>query len=837
MNSAFRAVKGDDGILAYTGSTFPITKGKYREYNKIFYRSKQTITGGTFNATFWDVIGVTSGSSVSIGLVTTGGLTGSTVGSNLNIGLGNSGVGANTYFYPQFTVDVKGRISSATSRTAFSGFTGTAGITGTSSGAGSGKILQVGLGNTSVTPGTYHRASIIVDQKGRITLASGNTLAGINGISVTGNTINLNTTAVSPGTYQLATVTVDSRGRITFASGNTASAGGGTPAIGVNGSIQFKQGSALSGSSQFIYQNLSRALTIGTRNAGVTGSTSFTIGTGNVAQNTTSIAIGSSNVSSGIVSFVVGQTNVTASNYAILFGSGNTVNTSNDYAFVAGRLNLFNSGSQNSTAIGLGNIVQSSYAMAIGFKNQVGGLGAFAGGYNESAGGNRPNIANGKASFIYSYTDTSQTSGHGALAPFSAILGGRNNNIATPNTGATIIGGNSIKLSSAGYEYYTAVSNLVINDPPNNGTIIQDVLSWDSTSKKVLKVAQDVISPQYNSIAWVSPSGSDSTGTIRIARKPFLTIQAAVTALVSGAAPSSTNRCLVVAMQGRYLETVTISNFVDIDLTNSYVQTLLNSSSSQIDAKIFGQGAVIGSLALTNTNTSSKFSVDVDEIQGATVRNTTINANRITGTIGLIGSQQTLRAKEIIQSGSAFMYVQGTGTTVIDVDYHYSTSSGVGVGAFQVGVNGKGKVIYNSKLTIAPNAPCIIFNVNGGTISADTVTISGNFYSGYFDGVVYTNSFAGSNKLGGRYEFSGYYKSTYNGNSPAIKISKDVFSSVAYFIFKNATLVAAGTGNSIANGSVITINARYYGGVFANNAVDGTISALVGSPTIDSNVL
>jgi trimeric autotransporter adhesin len=537
MNSAFRAVKGDDGLLAYTGSTFPLAKGKYREYNKILYRSKQTITGGTFNPSHWDVIGVSSGSSVITNLILAG-LTGTTTGTTLTLGLSETGVAAGSYNYSRITVDKRGRISSASSLTAISGFTATAGLTGATSGAGSGKTVLAGLANTSVTPGTYQKATLTVDAKGRITFASGNTLAGVNGIGLTGNTFGLTRTGVAAGTYQRATITVDERGRISFASGNTASGGAGATPGGVNGSIQFKQGIDFSGTNAFIYQSPLKALTIGTRGAGsFTGDTSVAIGSGNYSQNTNSVAIGISNVASGIHSFMIGRSNSTAGSYVTAFGSGNTINTSNDYSFAAGRGNSFNASTQVSQAFGMGNIVQGSYAMAIGFKNKVQGLGSFAGGYNESAGGDRPNLATGKASFAFSYTDTSQTLNHGANAHFSAILGGRNNNIATANTGATIIGGNSVKLSSAGYSYHAAVSNLAIFDTPPAGST-DDILTWNATSKKVGKITQGSVSgvngltatriPYAASatsladsplLVWDVPNGAMTVGNMRVFTK------------------------------------------------------------------------------------------------------------------------------------------------------------------------------------------------------------------------------------------------------------------------------------------------------------------------------
>jgi len=676
MNSAFRAVKGDDGVLAYSGSTFPLAKGKYREYNNILYRADETITGGTFNSGQWTAIGASTGSSVVTNLYLQS-LTGSTSGTSITLGLSETGVAAATYNYSKITVDKRGRITTASSLTAISGFTGAAGLTGATSGAGAGKILTAGLANTTVTPGTYQKATLTVDQKGRITFASGNTLSGVNGIGITGNTFGLTSTGVAAGTYQLATITVDARGRISFASGNTGGGGGSTTPVGTNGSIQFKNGSAFSGTSSFRYHSVNKALTIGTR-VGVTGETSVSIGTGNYAQNTYSVAIGESNVASGLGSFMIGRSNTTASSYATAFGTGNTINVSNNYAFAAGRSNSFSASSQASQAFGMGNTISSSYAMVMGHKNIASGLGSFAGGYNESASGNRPNIAGGKASFTFSYTDSGQGSGHGALAPYSSILGGMNNNIGASNTGAAIIGGNSIKLTSAGYSYHTAVSNLVINDTPVDGTS-QDVLLWDSTTKKVMKASQSVLSTTYTKVAYVSKNGSNTTGQVGVTNKPYLTIQAAVNAL-SALSPSSTDRAIVHVMQGRYVEQVNLASFVDVNLNTAEVTTIRDNG-SVVDCRVLGKAKIRDFnptaastiyLQCAELNNGTNYTILVQN-GSLTPSNIYVEVDSITGSVGVVGATATIKSKTCNGLLTAF----GTAKTTLFFDTEYMVGTTV----------------------------------------------------------------------------------------------------------------------------------------------------------------
>jgi hypothetical protein len=69
------------------------------------------------------------------------------------------------------------------------------------------------LASSGVTPGTYDRATITVDAKGRVIAAS-----------------NIGPSGVAPGTYSNATITVDATGRVTAAlSGNGAAGSGGKP--------------------------------------------------------------------------------------------------------------------------------------------------------------------------------------------------------------------------------------------------------------------------------------------------------------------------------------------------------------------------------------------------------------------------------------------------------------------------------------------------------------------------------------------------------------------------------------------------------------------------------
>jgi hypothetical protein len=140
-----------------------------------------------------------------------------------------------------------------------------------------------------------------------------------------------------------------------------------------------------------------------------------------------------------------------ANNYGFALGGSNVASS----GFSAGFGNYVSTAGDNSAAsLGAYNISSGSYNLAIGTYSQASGLGSFAGGgfygtnfkFRQRFVTNlRRLLSSATASFNFSGNNNSQTVGHGALADFSAILGGINHNIPSTSPRSIVLGGNAIK--------------------------------------------------------------------------------------------------------------------------------------------------------------------------------------------------------------------------------------------------------------------------------------------------------------------------------------------------------------------------------------------------------
>jgi len=181
--------------------------------------------------------------------------------------------------------------------------------------------------------------------------------------------------------------------------------------------------------------------------------------------------------------------------YGLAFGSHNIAN---NYSVAFGGNNI--AVGQNSFAFGSSVYSGGTLSFSLGFAISNIGNVAFAGGQGNSLGGggssfNKSIIASGNRAFIWSENNASQTAGNGALANNCVILGGLNHNIASGNVRAAIIGGSGINLTGTTYIDVVAVPSLAIFTTPSAGST-DDIITWNSTSKILTKVAQSTFIKQ-----------------------------------------------------------------------------------------------------------------------------------------------------------------------------------------------------------------------------------------------------------------------------------------------------------------------------------------------------
>ena len=225
---------GTSGTASLALSTSGVAAGTYG-HAVIIVDNKGRVTSASVGTFAGDVTG-TVGTSGTASLI-----------------LGTTGVGTGTYTNATVTVDSKGRITAATS-----GISGSNVFTGDVTGTGTSGTASLALSTSGVAAGTYGVATIVVDNKGRVTSANNGIFAGdVSGLVGTSGiaSLTLSTSGVTPATYTNATVTVDVKGRITAATSGivTNTFIGDVTGTGTNGTASLILGT--SGVTAGVYTN------------------------------------------------------------------------------------------------------------------------------------------------------------------------------------------------------------------------------------------------------------------------------------------------------------------------------------------------------------------------------------------------------------------------------------------------------------------------------------------------------------------------------------------------------------------------------------------------------
>jgi len=282
---------------------------------------------------------------------------------------------------------------------------------------------------------------------------------------------------------------------------------GGTHPGGLNTQIQFNANNVFSGTSEFIWDNTKKALTVGIRSGTTTGNFSFVGGCCNAAIGNSSFATGCLTIAYGKSSFTSGRNTRAYGRYS--HTEGRSTISFGLYSHTEGLATIACCDSSHAEglltcAIGKNSHAEGCNTCAIGFNSHAEGLSTKActdsshsqnsatitiGNSSHAGGkglttGNKYIYACGQSSFNHSENNSSQTAGFGANANNSAILGGLNHNINSAAVRSAIIGGCGICLNSISYCDTVAVPNLAIWNIPTT-SVLGCALIWDSNDKKI----------------------------------------------------------------------------------------------------------------------------------------------------------------------------------------------------------------------------------------------------------------------------------------------------------------------------------------------------------------
>lgn len=344
-------------------------------------------------------------------------------------------------------------------------------------------ILRITGGTNAQTVTTVHGANVGVrinvtpaGSSGQLQLNSGGVLGTVVGLTYTGTS--LNTPNLKITSLPVSGATTDQFLMRNPTTGAIQRLGLNTIAAFPIDAIQYKLSTGGFGGDNFWKFNpTNKIVTLGTRAAGGVGVFSLATGQNVVASGNSATAQGSSSKAIG--------------NYSTAY---------NEFTIASGQSS--HAEGQNTIAYGYVSHAEGIVNYAYGVASHAQGAGTFAiGNASHSGGATGPGAtgpqyvrAVGLNSFIHSYNTSGQIAGHGALASFSAILGGQDHNIDSANTNAVVLGGSGIKLTGSTYVDHVAIPNLAIMSQPALGLPTDDVLVRSAGTGRIRRVTQASLS-------------------------------------------------------------------------------------------------------------------------------------------------------------------------------------------------------------------------------------------------------------------------------------------------------------------------------------------------------
>lgn len=585
-------------------------------------------------------------------------------------------------------------------------------------------------------------------------------------------------------------------------------------AKGPTNAIQYNLGSGVfSGDSQFTFDPLTLALTLGSR-SGTIGTRSFTQGNSSEAGGDDSVALN----------------NNTTANGQAAFASGSNTSAEGDFSHAEG---------VNSYAVGQASHVEGTSNSAEGVSSHAQGENTHALGKASHAGGlgdpTRVIFASGIGAFNHSFNSASQGAGEGALANYSAILAGKDNHIGSANTGATIISGNGIKLTGSTYSYYTILDNLAIWSAPTFGSTGDTVLVYNQQTKKVRTVPQNFIGSGSTAIITASNGLTKSNFDIRLGG--LITGNTLITggglySLTIGNSASSLKNFTVYAnsgltLTGKYL---TYNSFIESGVTSGQFETFSGyttftnkkfQTANHLEYVNTGNSTTRSYFRSSiNTNPNTAYDVhikkeDYAQVSGTPTTNKISKLEILTDQI-ILGRYNNLLARYAdINFSTTSTRLRFSGTSYVYLDLT-NTSDGSG--------GTTGVIQSNNSLLIGAGHTLKVGTGNAIVIGSDNV-ISGTTLHGILTSgekirvtAIGATAFGRGTRATGQFSFVGGYYATSSANTDKAPLAKGL----GAFAFYTTNSGQTDNHGALADASAIL------GGYNHNIATGNTASVIIG---------